>query len=125
VRDLPTAVQRLLDATNRHDLEALVDCFTDDYVSETPVHPERNFTGRDQIRVNWTPIFANVPDITASVERWAEADGELWLEWTHRGTRPDGSAHEMRGVTVFGLRDDRFNWVRFYLEPVQRSTVVA
>jgi ketosteroid isomerase-like protein len=122
---MPPVAQRLLDATNRHDIDALVDCFTDDYVSETPVHPERNFIGRDQIRANWTPIFANVPDVTASVERWAEADAELWLEWTHRGTRRDGSAHEMRGVTVFGIRDDRFNWVRFYLEPVQPSAVVA
>jgi ketosteroid isomerase-like protein len=125
MKDLPIAVQRLLDATNRHDIEALLDCFTEDYVSETPVHPERNFTGRDQIRANWTQIFGGVPDIRATVERWAEADGEVWLEWTHQGTRRDGQVHEMRGVTVLGLRDDRFDWVRFYLEPVQCSVVGA
>ena len=35
------------------------------------------------------------------------------------GTRPDGTAHQMAGVIVFRVRDGRFSWARFYLEPVQ------
>ena len=31
----------------------------------------------------------------------------------------DGTAHQMAGVIVFGVRDGRFSWARFYLEPVQ------
>jgi hypothetical protein len=34
------------------------------------------------------------------------------------GTRRDGTAHQMAGVILFGVRDGRF-WARFYLEPVQ------
>ena len=34
-------VTRLLDATNAHDLERLVDCFTEGYVNHTPAHPAR------------------------------------------------------------------------------------
>ena len=33
-------VGRLRDAMNEHDLEALVDVFDPDFVSETPAHPQ-------------------------------------------------------------------------------------
>jgi hypothetical protein len=42
----------------------------------------------------------------------------VWSEWDIAGRRLDGSAHRMRGVMVFGLRGDRAEWGRFYLEPV-------
>ena len=62
--DDPNAfVDRLLQATNDHDLEALVACFADDYENETPVHPARGFRGREQVRRNWEQIFAHVPDV--------------------------------------------------------------
>ncbi len=112
-------VQRLQRATNEHDLEALVACFSADYRNETPAHPERGFTGRDQVRANWKQIFAAIPDVSCEVVRCV-ADGETaWSEWEHRGTRPDGTAHLMRGVVIFGVEDGCATWARFYLEPVQ------
>jgi ketosteroid isomerase-like protein len=114
-------LQRLLSATNRHDLDSLVDCFAADYRNETPAHPSRGFQGREQVRVNWTQIFAGVPDIAARVLRQT-ADGEtVWSEWEMHGTRRDGSRHLMRGVILFGVRDGRASWARFYLEPVQEQ----
>ena len=62
-----TVVDRLREATNGHDLDALVDCFTEDYRNDTPAHPQRSFGGRAQVRSNWEQIFAAVPDISASV----------------------------------------------------------
>jgi ketosteroid isomerase-like protein len=115
-------VRRLCQATNDHDLEALVGCFAADYRNETPAHPERGFTGREQVRQNWAQIFAAIPDVTADVLRCAVDDDCVWSEWEHRGTRPDGSRHLMRGVVIFGVVDDRAAWARFYLEPVQEGT---
>ena len=43
--DAQDMVDRLVQATNDHDLEALVDCFAVDYVNETPAHPARGFRG--------------------------------------------------------------------------------
>ncbi|MBI1379261.1 MAG: DUF4440 domain-containing protein [Frankiales bacterium] len=111
-------LERLTAATNAHDLDALVDCFAPDYVNETPVHPERGFTGADQVRRNWTQIFAAVPDVHAEVIRSAVDGDTVWAEMEHRGTRPDGSPHLMRGVLVLGVPDTRATWARFYLEPV-------
>jgi ketosteroid isomerase-like protein len=111
-------VDRLVAATNAHDIDALVDCFAEDYSNETPLHPARNFRGRDQVRRNWEQIFGFVPDVRAEVTRRA-ADGDtVWTEWEMSGTRRDGTAHRMGGVVVFGVGDGRAQWARFYLEPV-------
>lgn len=122
-QSLPAVLERLLDATNAHDLDALTDCFAVDYANETPAHPDRSFTGREQVRRNWTQIFTGVPDLKATLVRWA-ADGQtVWAEWQHHGTRRDGMPHELAGVTVIGVRDDRIQWARFYLEPVVRDGI--
>jgi ketosteroid isomerase-like protein len=114
----PEMVERLLQATNDHDLDGLVGCFAEDFENETPAHPGRGFRGKGQVRRNWEQIFAFVPDLHAEVLRSA-VDGEtVWTEWEMTGTRRDGSAHCMRGVVIFGVRDRVAQWARFYLEPV-------
>jgi ketosteroid isomerase-like protein len=111
-------VDRLVRATNDHDVDAVAACFAEDYENETPVHPARGFRGREQVRRNWEQIFAFVPDLRAEVVRCA-IDGDVaWTEWEMTGTRRDGTAHEMRGVVVFGVRAGVAQWARFYLEPV-------
>lgn len=115
------AAERLATATNRHDLEALVRCFAADFVNETPVHPARSFTGADQVRRNWAQIFAAVPDLKAEVVRQAIDGDRAWIEWEMRGTRVGGARHLVRGVTIFGVEEDQFAWVRFYLEPVEEA----
>lgn len=109
---------RLAAATNAHDLDALVDCFAADYENLAPAHPGRGFQGNRQVRANWQQIFGSVPDVRTEVLAHAVDGAEVWSEWEMRGTRPDGTAHLMRGVIVFSLRDGRAKQARFYLEPV-------
>jgi ketosteroid isomerase-like protein len=112
-------VQRLERATNEHDLEGLVACFAPDYRNDTPAHPERSFDGREQVRSNWTQIFAAIPDLTCEVLHCAVDGDTVWTEWEHRGTRADGTPHLMRGVVIFGVADGLAAWASFYLEVVQ------
>jgi ketosteroid isomerase-like protein len=116
---------RLAAATNSHDVDAVAACFTEDYVNDTPVHPARSFRGRDQVRRNWTQIFASVPDITAEVLQSHQDGDTVWSEWELRGTRLDGTTHLMRGVMVFTLEETRAAAVRFYLEPVDDTPLDA
>jgi ketosteroid isomerase-like protein len=117
--DSPAAVvERLRRATNAHDLDAVAACFAVDYRNETPVHPARGFSGRDQVRRNWERIFTAVPDVAADLRQLAVDGDTVWTEWEHTGTRPDGSPHLMRGVVIFGVRDGAVASARFYLEPV-------
>src|SRR4051812_13321648 len=111
-------VERVRGATNAHDPDGLVAGFGERYELEMPVHPTRNFVGRAQVRANWTPIFAAVPDLQVCVSRVAVAGDEVWSEWEMSGTRVDGATHLMRGVFITGITDDQIAWGRFYLEPV-------
>ncbi|HEY1454940.1 MAG TPA: nuclear transport factor 2 family protein [Candidatus Dormibacteraeota bacterium] len=116
---------RLCSAVNSHDLQALGACFAEEFVNETPMHPARSFHGREQVMRNWAQIFAGVPDIEAELVR-SSADGDtVWSEWEMRGTRRDGAPHLMRGVSIFQARGDRFESVRFYLEPVEQGGVLV
>lgn len=114
-------VGRLLQATNDPDIEALVACFAEEYRNETPAHPARSFSGRGQVRRNWEQIFGSVADLHAEVLRSAIDGDTAWTEWEMTGTRRDGTAHEMRGVVLFGVREGVAQWARFYLEPVDSS----
>jgi hypothetical protein len=112
-------LERLRDAQNDHDLDAFVACFDPDYRSEQPVHPDRAFVGSEQARSNWAEIFAGVPDFQAELLRSANQGDTGWAEWHWHGTRTDGTRLDMRGVTIFGVRDDRVVWGRLYLEDVE------
>ena len=118
-QDGAALIERLCRATNDHDLEAIVGCFATGFRNETPVHPQRSFTGRDPVRRNWTRILAAVPDVTAEVLRCSVDGDTVWTEWEHRGTRTDGSLLLMRGVMIFGVADGLASWTRFYFEPVE------
>ena len=119
-RALVTEVlERLRDAQNRHDLDAFVACFDPRYRSEQPVHPDRAFVGSEQVRRNWAEVFAGVPDFRAELVRSAEVGDTWWAEWHWQGTRSDGTPLDMRGVTIFGVREDHIVWGRLYLEEVE------
>jgi len=116
---------RVLEATNAHDVERIVACFTPDYVNETPCHPARGFVGNEQVRRNWTGILAAVPDLVACLVGEAVVDGEVWSEWEMAGTRRDGRPHLMRGVMVFRAEGDQATSCRFYMEPVVEDRTSA
>jgi len=114
-------IDRLVRATNSHDLDAVAACFAADYQNETPLHPTRGFQGRDQVRRNWEQIFAFVPDVKANVVRHVADGDSLWTEWEMTGTRRDLSSHHLRGVIIFGVTAGEICWARFYLEPVDED----
>jgi hypothetical protein len=108
--------EQLCAAMNAHDIDAFVALFAPDYESDQPAHPDRAFVGSEQVRRNWSEMFAGVPDFRAELTR-ASADGEtLWTEW-----RWSGTGLQMAGVIVFGVRDHRFAWARLYVEPVEHG----
>jgi ketosteroid isomerase-like protein len=106
---------------NSHDLEGAVALLHEDYRSEQPAHPGRAFVGRHQMAANWAAMFAGIPDFRAEQTRSA-ADGDtVWSEWRWTGTRADGEPFEVRGVTLFEVRDDRISAGTLYLEDVEQG----
>jgi ketosteroid isomerase-like protein len=117
----PTVIERLFQAQNQHDLEAFLACIDPDYQSEQPCHPDRAFGSRDQVRKNWSNIFTNVLDFRSELLGSVTQGDQVWTEWRWYGTRIDGTRFEMRGVTIFGVQDDRIQSGRLYMEPVDEQ----
>ena len=112
---------RLAQAMNAHDIDAFVALFAEDYDSRQPAHPDRAFRGRDQVRANWSEIFAAVPDFHADLVASAVDGDTAWSEWRWHGTHADGTRLDMAGVIVFGLRDGLLGWARLYVEHVEQA----
>jgi ketosteroid isomerase-like protein len=112
-------VQRLRDAVNAHDLDALVGCFVPGFRSELPTFPDASFTGSENVRRNWEKIFSAVPDITAEIVRWTGDADTAWAEWQQQGTQRDGRPHLARGIIFFTVTGGRIVSNRFYVHPVR------
>ena len=114
-------VERLVEAMNAHDLDATSGLIHENYRSDQPAHPNRAFVGRAQMLANWEAMFAGIPDFHAEIRRSVEDGDTVWSEWHWSGTRTDGRAFDMRGVTLFQIVDDQVAAGRLYREDVEQD----
>jgi hypothetical protein len=115
-------IGKLCDRMNAHDAEGMAALFAPDYRSEQPAHPNRGFSGHDQVAANWNGMFSGIPDLTAQVVSEVTVGTTCWAEWIWRGHHTDGSVFEMRGTTIMGLtHDGLIAEMRLYMEPVERD----
>ena len=113
---MTAVVERLREAMNGHDPDAMLECFDPDYRSEQPAHPNRGFGGKDQVHKNWSNMFESFPDFKAEVLRQSTEGDTSWSEWHWSAT-----GMQMAGVIVMGIKDDRISWARLYMEPVEEA----
>ena len=103
-------LEEFMDAFNRHDVEAIMEFFTDDCVFETPRGPDpwgRRLTGKAEVRTGIEARFAGIPDIHYGKDRhWACGDRAV-SEWTITGTDVSGTRVEVQGCDLFELRDGK------------------
>jgi ketosteroid isomerase-like protein len=114
-------MERLNRAINDHDIETFVGCFDSNYESEQPAHPTRRFTGQEQVRQNWSSLFASMPDLRAQLLSVAEENQTVLAEWRWQGTQASGEPFDWRGVTVMGIEGQSIVWGRLYMEPVEHT----
>ena len=112
--------ERVHDAQNRHDLDAFLACFDSDYRSDQPVHPDRAFTGSEQVRRNWAAVLMAC---RISVPSWcARRRGRTLPGRSGTGMVPaSADTAGDAGVTIFGIQDDRILWGRLFMDEVDRS----
>ncbi|SRR6266516_1949910 len=109
-------VERMIQALNRHDLEAYVAFFAPDYRSEQPLHPERNFVGQAGVRNNWSYFFTVIPDIQVDILGEVEEGDTVWAEVQYHWTQTDGQKYTVSGVWLMGIQADQIIWARLYFE---------
>ena len=101
-------LERLLDAFNAHDLDAVMGFFSDDCVLEMPRGPNpwgRRLEGRDRVREGLASRFAGIPDVHYGDDRHWVAGDRGCSEWLLTGTTADGRSVAVRGCDLFEFRD--------------------
>jgi ketosteroid isomerase-like protein len=121
VGDPRAVMNQLTVAQNAHDLEGMLACFREDYRSEQPLFPARNFQGIDQVRANWSALLDSIPDFRGEIVRSAVDGDTVFVEIHWTGTKADGTPLDQRGVIIMGMRDNRVAWGRLYVDEVERE----
>ena len=103
-------LRRLLEAFNRHDLDAIMELFHDDCVFYMPrgKGPRGDrYVGKQEVRAGLATRFAGLPDVHYGEDaHWI--CGNLGVsEWTLTGTRTSGGRVEVRGVDLLEFRDGK------------------
>jgi ketosteroid isomerase-like protein len=103
-------LERLLDAFNAHDLDAVMEFFADDCVLEMPRGADpsgRRLEGRARVREGLASRFAGIPDVHYGDDRHWVAGDRGCSEWLLTGTSAEGKPIEVRGCDLFEFRRDK------------------
>lgn len=99
-------LKQALEAFNRHDLDAIMEYFSEDCSFDFPRGPEpwgQRFTGKAQVREGLAGRFKGIPDVHYGEDRhWIAADGTKGVsEWTLTGTTTSGISLKVRGCDLW------------------------
>jgi len=100
-------MERLSAGFARHDVDLILDCFTDDGIFDITEGPDpwgERFQGKIAVRAALETLFKVLPDVqfTDSVS-WVAGDRGT-SEWTCVGTSPKGRRINVRGCDLFEFR---------------------
>ena len=102
------AMEEVLAAFNRHDLEAIMAYFTEDAVLEMPRGAESfgtRFVGKAAVREGLASRFAGIPDVHYSEDRHFACGDRGVSEWLLTGTTTAGERIAVRGCDLWEFRD--------------------
>jgi ketosteroid isomerase-like protein len=101
-------LEAILDAFNRHDLDAIMAFFAEDATLDTPRGPNvwgSRFEGKAAVREGLAARFAGIPDVHYGEDRhWVSGDRGA-SEWLLTGTTTTGQRIAVRGCDLWEFRD--------------------
>lgn len=105
-------LKTVLEAFNRHDLDAIMEYFSDDCSFDFPRGPEyygQRFTGKAQVREALAGRFNGIPDVHYGDDHhWISTDGNHGVsDWTLTGTTTSGVKVKVRGCDLWEFRDGK------------------
>lgn len=104
-------VAAVFEASHRHDLNAVLDLFTEDGVWD--LVPLRKAQGREQIAKLMGPMFDLMPQVQVTVQHQIEV-GDLVMHERVDRFEIDGVWHEIPVAGVFEIRDGKVALWRDY-----------
>jgi ketosteroid isomerase-like protein len=101
-------MEQVMDAFNRHDLDATMVFFAEDATLDTPRGPDPwggRFVGKAAVREGLAARFTGIPDVRYSEDRhWVCGDRGA-SEWLLTGTTTAGERIAVRGCDLWEFRD--------------------
>jgi steroid delta-isomerase-like uncharacterized protein len=123
VRDQRESVLRaLLEAQNRHDVDASLACFA--HPRYELVGNQRVYDGADEVRKYYGTTFGAFPDIAFELIAAHHSDAalfvEMWMSGSHLGSRHDfeatGKHFRARAAIIFQFQDAGLVGARVYYD---------
>ncbi len=101
-------LEQILDAFNRHDLDAIMAFFAEDAILETPRGTDpwgSRFVGKAAVREGLAARFTGIPDVHYSEDRhWVCGDRGA-SEWLLTGATTAGERIAVRGCDLWEFRE--------------------
>ena len=118
-------LKQVLSAFNRHDLDAIMEFFSDDCALDMPRGPEswgQRFMGKAQVREALASRFKGIPDVHYGDDlHWVSADGNKGVsEWTLTGTTSTGVKLNVRGCDLWEFRNGKISRKNSFWKIVER-----
>jgi ketosteroid isomerase-like protein len=101
-------LQEILDAFNRHDLDAIMRCFAEDCTFDMPRGPDpwgRRCAGKERVREGLASRFAGIPDVHYGEDRHFVCGTRGVSEWRLTGTTTSGVRIDVRGCDLWEFAD--------------------
>jgi steroid delta-isomerase-like uncharacterized protein len=123
-------LKQILDAFNRHDLDAIMEFFSDDCSFDFPRGPEpwgQRFIGKEQVREALASRFKGIPDVHYGDDsHWVSADGSMGVsEWTLTGTTTAGLVLKVRGCDLWEFSNGKVTRKNSFWKIVEPTTKVS
>ena len=120
-------LKQILDAFNRHDLDAIMEYFSEDCTVDMPRGPEpwgKRFIGKAQVREALAGRFKGIPDVHYGEDRhWISADGNMGVsEWTLTGTTTSQIRVKVRGCDLWEFDNGKVTRKNSYWKIVEPAT---
>lgn len=105
-----TTLKEILDAFNRHDLDAIMAFFADECVFDMPRGPNPSgtrYVGKDQVRAGLATRFAGIPDVHYGEDRHFVCGNRGVSEWRLTGTTTSGVRVDVQGCDLWEFAGDK------------------
>lgn len=116
-------LMQILDAFNRHDLDAIMDYFSEACSFDFPRGPEfygQRFVGKTQVRAALASRFSGIPDVHYGEDsHWVAGDRGV-SQWTLTGTTVAGNQVKVRGCDLWEFENGKVSRKDSYWKIVER-----
>jgi ketosteroid isomerase-like protein len=104
------SLKTLLDAFNQHDLDRIMELFSEDATFDMPrgQYPwGTRYIGKEEVRRGLATRFSGIPDVHYGEDRHWVSGNRGVSEWLLTGTSTTGGKIKVRGCDLFEFRGGR------------------